>query len=71
MLILKRKTMEEDFDNAELRDKSRIDVSQKMEREYWTEKWNITEDMLQEAMLKSDSVMANDVERYLRENDLI
>jgi len=71
MLILKRKTMEEDFDNAELRDKSRIDVSQKMEREYWTEKWNITEDMLQEAMLKSDSVMADDVERYLRENDLI
>ena len=63
--------MDEDFDNAELRDKSRIDVSQKMEREYWTEKWNITEDMLQEAMLKSDSVMANDVERYLRENDLI
>ena len=71
MLILKRKTMEEDFDNAELRDKSRIDVSQKMEREYWTEKWNITEEMLQEAMLKSDSVMADDVERYLRENDLI
>ena len=54
-----------------MRDKSRIDVSQKMEREYWTEKWNITEDMLQEAMLKSDSVMAADVERYLRENDLI
>lgn len=63
--------MDEDFDNAELRDKSRIDVSQKMEREYWTEKWNITEDMLQEAMLKSDSVMADDVEQYLRENDLI
>ena len=63
--------MDEDFDNAELRDKSRIDVSQKMEREYWTEKWNITEDMLQEAMLKSDSVMAADVEQYLRENDLI
>lgn len=71
MLILKRKTMDEDFDNAELRDKSRIDVSQKIEREYWTEKWNITEDMLQEAMLKSDSVMADDVEKYLRENDLI
>ena len=71
MLILKRKTMDKDFDNAELRDKSRIDVSQKIEREYWTEKWNITEDMLQEAMLKSDSVMADDVEKYLRENDLI
>ena len=51
-----------------MRDKSRIDVSQ---REYWTEKWNITEDMLQEAMLKTNSVMAADVERYLRDNDLI
>lgn len=59
--------MSEDFD-AEMRDKSRIDVSQ---REYWTEKWNITEDMLQEAMLKTNSVMAADVERYLRDNDLI
>ena len=63
--------MSEDFKNTELRDKSRIDVSQKMEREYWTERWNITDDMLQEAMLKSDSVMAADVEGYLRENKMI
>lgn len=71
MLILKRKTMSDAFDNSELRDKSRIDVSQKMEREYWTERWNITDDMLQEAILKSDSVMASDVEEYLRQHKMI
>ena len=63
--------MKEDSNYSELRDTSRIDVSQKMDREYWTERWNITDDMLQEAMLKSDSVMAADVERYLRENKMI
>lgn len=63
--------MSEDAKNSEMRDKSRIDVSQKMEREYWTDKWNITDDMLQEAIIKSDSVMASDVENYLREHNMI
>lgn len=55
----------------DLRDMSRVDVSQEIEKDHWLQKWNITEDILEEAINKSDSVMATDVERYLRKNNYI
>lgn len=63
--------MSDDKDSKDFRDRSRIDYSQDYEKDYWTEKWGISDQQLKEALDDTDSVMAEDVEKYLRDKGLI
>jgi hypothetical protein len=63
--------MSDDKNTKGYRDRSRIDYSQDYERNYWTEKWNISNEQLKEALEKTDSVMVSDVEEYLKKRDYI
>lgn len=63
--------MSDDKTSKDYRDRSRIDFSQDYERQYWTNKWNISDAQLKEALVKTDSVMVDDVENYLTERKYI
>ena len=60
-----------DTRNTNDRDLSRIDQSREEDRNYWTDKWNITEEELSQAIDAAESIMVEDVERWLKENDKI
>ena len=60
-----------DTRNTNYRDLSRIDQSREEDRNYWTDKWNITEEELSQAIDAAASIMVEDVERWLKENDKI
>ena len=60
-----------DTRNTNYRDLSRIDQSREEDRNYWTDKWNITEEELSQAIDAAESIMVEDVERWLKENDKI
>lgn len=63
--------MSDDKNSKDYRDRSRIDFSQDYERQYWTEKWNISDEQLKEALDQTNSVMADDVENYLSKKNYI
>jgi hypothetical protein len=63
--------MSDDKNTKGYRDRSRIDYSQDYERTYWTNKWDISNEQLKEALEKTDSVMVSDVEEYLKKNGYI
>ena len=63
--------MSDDKNSKDYRDRTRIDYSQDYERQYWTNKWSITDGQLREAIDRTDSVMVDDVENYLRERSYI
>jgi hypothetical protein len=46
-------------------DRTRINVHEKYEVDYWTKKWNVTEEQLR-AAIKKVGVMVADVERELK-----
>ena len=53
------------------RDFSRIDLAREEDRSYWTGKWNITEEELSRAIDGAESILVEDVERWLKENGKI
>ena len=59
--------MSDDRGSMDYHDRSRIDQSQKHERDYWTGKWNITEEQLSKAIKGAESIMVEDVARWLKE----
>lgn len=63
--------MSDDKNSKDYRDRTRIDYSQDYERQYWTEKWNVSDEQLKEALDRTDSVMVDDVQRYLRQKNYI
>lgn len=63
--------MSDDTTSKDYRDRSRIDYSQDYERRYWTEKWDISDEQLKEALDKTGSVMVSDVESFLRKQNHI
>jgi hypothetical protein len=46
-------------------DRQRVNVNEDYEVRYWTEKWNVTEERLRQAVAAA-GVMADDVEAWLR-----
>lgn len=56
----------DDKKNAGKADRSRINLSENYEVEYWSEKFNISPEQLKKAVEKSGSSMAADVEAYLK-----
>lgn len=68
---LKNKNMSDNKNSKDYRDRKRIDYSQRYERDYWTGKWGISDEQLKEALDETDSVMVDDVEQYLKDNNLI
>jgi hypothetical protein len=46
-------------------DRQRVNVNEDYEIRYWTEKWNVSEERLRQAVAAA-GVMADDVEAWLR-----
>jgi Protein of unknown function (DUF3606) len=47
-------------------DRSRVNIYEQYELEYWTKKWNCTAAELRAAVAATDSIMAATVETYLK-----
>ena len=61
----------DDLKSRDYRDRSRISFDQSSERQYWTDKWQISDKQLQEAIEQTDSNMITDIENYLRNHKYI
>lgn len=57
--------MSDDLSKRGPQDRTRVNVNEAHEVRYWSEKWNVSEDELREAV-KRVGVMAADVERALK-----
>jgi hypothetical protein len=57
--------MADDLSNRGPRDRGRINVHEQYEVSYWTKKFSVSKEKLQEAVQKV-GVMAKDVEEYLK-----
>jgi Protein of unknown function (DUF3606) len=60
--------MADDKTKAGSADRDRINVNQRHELEYWTQKWNVPEERLKEAVAKV-GVMVKDVAKHLGKSD--
>ena len=49
-------------------EKSNIDPNEKWERDYWTDKWGISDEKLTEAIQKTGTTDVRKVEQYLINN---
>ena len=61
----------DDLNSKDYRDRSRISFDQGSERQYWNDKWQISDKQLQEAIEQTDSNMITDIENYLRNHKYI
>jgi hypothetical protein len=57
--------MSDDTSNRGPADRQRVNVNEDYEVRYWTQKWNVSEERLRQAVAAA-GVMANDVEAWLR-----
>lgn len=51
--------------SKEYREKSTVDTSEKWERDYWTDKWGISDQQLSEAIKETGSRDVETLEKYL------
>lgn len=51
--------------SKEFIEKSNVDPNEKWERDYWTDKWGITDRQLTEAIEKTGGTDVRELERYL------
>jgi hypothetical protein len=58
-------TMSDDTSKRGPADRQRVNVDEDYEVRYWTQKWNVSEERLREAVAAA-GVMAGDVEAWLR-----
>ncbi len=65
--IVKHIIMADSKDNRGPQDRSRINVNEDYELQYWSEKYGVSKEELRQAVEKV-GVSASDVEEYLRSN---
>ncbi len=51
--------------SKEFTEKTNVDPNEKWERDYWTDKWGITDAQLTEAIEKTGGTDVRDIEKYL------
>lgn len=51
--------------SKEFIEKSDVDPNEKWERDYWTDKWGITDEQLSEAIEKTGGTNVREIEKYL------
>lgn len=51
--------------SKEFIEKSNVDPNEKWERDYWTDKWGITDEELTEAIEKTGGTNVREIEKYL------
>jgi hypothetical protein len=63
--------MSDDKTKKDYRDRSRINVGEIYEVKYWTDKWCISREQLNDAIRATDSTSVKKVEEYLKKNKVI
>lgn len=62
---LENKKVMNDNRSKEYMEKSKVDPKEKWERDYWTDKWGITDQELMEAIEQTGGNNVREIEKYL------